>query len=149
MITHRLDVSSPAHKWETLLLSRSAFSSGSGDLRWVQKPALKLCGFKALSDPGALSHDQENSWIGSWICHRIPQNHRIHWVGKDPSRSLSRAPGLTQDTPRTPPVTETIIQTLVGLKQAGAVTPFLGSLFQCTATLWVKNLSLTSSLNLP
>lgn len=30
VITHRFDVSAPAEKWETLLLSRFAFSSGSG-----------------------------------------------------------------------------------------------------------------------
>lgn len=35
VITDRLDVPSLADKWETLLLSRSAFSSGSGGLRWA------------------------------------------------------------------------------------------------------------------
>lgn len=44
---------------------------------------------------------------------------------------------------------ETIVQTLLELCKAGAATGSLGNMFECPVTLWVKNLSPTSNLNLP
>lgn len=46
-------------------------------------------------------------------------------------------------------VPENNVQMLLELSQSGAVTASLGSSFQCAATLWVENIFLMSSLNLP
>lgn len=69
--------------------------------------------------------------------------------GKGPIRTtLSSSWPCTEHT-KNLRVPESVVQTQLELYQAGAVTTFLGSLFQCPNTLWVKQLLLISNLNLP
>lgn len=66
--------------WMCLLQQTNGRPCCSPDLLSAQgvsvgfKASFNLCGFKAVSDPGALPHD----WEKSWICYRISQNHGIH-----------------------------------------------------------------------
>ena len=86
---------------------------------------------------------------GSW---KISQNHRMAWVEKDHNDHRVSTPRLCANhqrianhQSRLPRATSSLALDAPSLD---AFTTYLGNLFQCITTLWVKNFLLISNLNL-
>ncbi|NXG65009.1 PROS protein, partial [Hemiprocne comata] len=76
---------------------------------------------------------------GWWLKHLLKQ-----------PGSPSPTPAPEQDNPKVHTMTLTALsKCFLNIVRVGAITASLGSLFQCSTTLWVKNPLLMSNLNLP
>lgn len=93
--------------------------------------------------PSHLDTQNSQIWIPLGASSRFGRRvHRISWLGSDPQGSSSPTPGLAQDHPQES-------HHMPELCQVAAVMITLGSFFQHSTSLQVKNLFLIPNLNLP
>lgn len=80
---------------------------------------------------------------------RESENHRMGWLGRDPSGSWSPNSWPCPDTPKSHPVPESIAWMLLRSDRLGAVTPFTWGASSVPHTPLGKDFFLISHLNLP